>query len=60
MVSQGGGDGSAPYDGVAELTATPEADRRDLEPTPGYASWVRSVNEYTRQVTGEFQAARYG
>ena len=53
-----GGRGPGPYDRVAELEATPEPKLPELQPRP--APWVRNVNDYTRQITSEFQGNRYG
>jgi hypothetical protein len=38
-----------------------EPERERSPPVPGArSSWIRSVNDYVRAVTSEFQAARYG
>jgi hypothetical protein len=43
----------APYDGVAELTATPE-------PKPAAAPWIRNINDYERRETTIVEGLRYG
>jgi hypothetical protein len=59
METEGRGAASAgPSSAVAELTS---AEREPDKPEPVAPSrWVRNVNDYTRQVTSEFQGARYG
>jgi hypothetical protein len=60
MASQGGGDGSAPYVGVAQLTATPEPDQIDPAPVAAHAAWVQPLSAYGRRMTSDVHGSRYG
>jgi hypothetical protein len=48
----------SPYDGVVELTATPEAER--IEPGPVAGRWVKPIKCYARVETTEVEGRRFG
>ena len=64
LAGEGGEDGvgrrGPPYDGVAQLTATPEAERVNPETAPGHAPWIRPIAEYERRETTVVEGLRYG
>ena len=54
------GNRAGPSAAVAELTPAAAEPETTPEPVAQSRSWVRNVNDCTRQVTSEFQGARYG
>jgi hypothetical protein len=54
------GRGAAPYAGIAQLTAAPEAEPLDLRPAAAHAPWLKPLGSYDRRETHELQVSRYG
>jgi hypothetical protein len=53
------GEGAAPYRGVVDLAAAPDADHIDPGPA-AHLPWIRPIGDYERRVTSEIHGARYG
>jgi hypothetical protein len=51
--------GAAPYGGVADVTAAPEAKLLDPGP-PARPPWIRSLSCYERRETTFVEGTRYG